>query len=239
LKIKANIRFCFTFSGIDRPSFEQLFTLLSRNNNLNELRAKPAAIEFSNKLIRFAPYFPNVPKEIIVIIGGPGTGKTTLIDALVNRGYCCYPEISRQVTMEAKKQGIEQLFLENPLLFSELLLEGRKKQFVSAQNEPHETVFIDRGIPDVLAYMHYIGDAYPTGFDLACREHVYSKIFVLPPWEEIYISDDERYENFEQAKLIYGHLTETYRNYGYELIEVPKGSVDERINFILAELSKK
>ena len=93
-------------------------------------------------------------KEIIVIIGGPGTGKTTIIDGLVAKGHCCYPEISREVTLEAKKQGIEQLFLEKPLLFSELLLEGRKKQFQNATKEPHEIVFIDRGIPDVLAYMH-------------------------------------------------------------------------------------
>jgi predicted ATPase len=175
-------------------------------------------------------------KEIVVIIGGPGTGKTTIIDSLLAKGYCCYPEISREVTLEAKKQGIEQLFLENPLLFSELLLEGRKKQFYNAQNEPHDIVFLDRGIPDVLAYMHYIGDSYPAFFDLACREHIYTKIFLLPPWEEIYESDNERYENFEQATLIYNHLTETYQKYGYHLIEVPKGTVEERISFILNQL---
>ena len=177
-------------------------------------------------------------KEIIVIIGGPGTGKTTIIDGLVAKGHWCYPEISREVTLEAKKQGIEQLFLENPLLFSELLLEGRKKQFQNATKEPHEIVFIDRGIPDVLAYMHYIGDSYPATFDAACREHTYSKIFILPPWEEIYISDAERYENFEQAKLIYNHLTETYQNYGYKLIEVPKDTMNNRILFILDEISR-
>ena len=176
-------------------------------------------------------------KEIIVIIGGPGTGKSTIIDGLTAKGFCCYPEISRQVTMEAQKQGIEQLFLEKPLLFSELLLEGRIKQHKNAQNEPHEIVFLDRGIPDVLAYMHYIGDSYPTHFDLACRENIYTKIFILPPWKEIYVSDDERYENFEQAKLIHDHLTETYENYGYELIEVPKDSLDNRILFILDEIS--
>lgn len=175
-------------------------------------------------------------KEIVVIIGGPGTGKTTIIDSLLAKGYCCYPEISREVTLEAKKQGIEQLFLENPLLFSELLLEGRKKQFYNAQKEPHDIVFLDRGIPDVLAYMHYIGDSYPSFFDQACREHIYTKIFLLPPWEEIYESDNERYENFEQAKLIYDHLTETYQKYGYHLIEVPKGTVEERISFILNQL---
>ncbi|MFE3868977.1 AAA family ATPase [Flavobacterium sp. LS2P90] len=177
-------------------------------------------------------------KEIIVIIGGPGTGKSTIIDGLIANGYCCYPEISREVTLEAKKQGIEQLFLEKPLLFSELLLEGRKKQFQDASQEPHDIVFIDRGIPDVLAYMHYIGDSYPDFFDAACREHTYSKIFILPPWEDIYISDGERYENFEQAKIIYTHLAETYQNYGYELIEVPKDTLDNRILFILDEISK-
>jgi len=88
----------------------------------------------------------------------------------------------------------------------------------------------------VLAYMHYIGDSYPSFFDQACRDHVYSKIFILPPWEEIYVSDDERYENYEQAKLIYGHLKETYEKYGYNLIEVPKGTVEERILFILNQL---
>lgn len=175
-------------------------------------------------------------KEIVVIIGGPGTGKTTIIDGLITKGYCCYPEISREVTMEAKKKGIEQLFLENPLLFSELLLEGRKKQFQNATAEPHSVVFLDRGIPDILAYMHYIGDSYPAFFDQACREHIYNKIFILPPWEKIYVSDDERYENFEQAKLIYNHLVETYQTYGYQLIEVPIGTVMERIDFILKQL---
>ena len=176
-------------------------------------------------------------KDIIVIIGGPGTGKTTIIDGLLERGNCCLPEISREITLEAKKQGIEQLFLENPLLFSELLLEGRKKQYHQAVAEENPVVFIDRGIPDVLAYMHYIGDAYPAFLDEACREHKYTKIFILPPWEAIYESDDARYENYEQATLIYKHLKETYESYGYNLIEVPKDTVDNRILFILGHLS--
>ena len=177
-------------------------------------------------------------REIVVIIGGPGSGKTTVINGLTEKGYVCYPEISREVTLEARKQGIEQLFLEKPLLFSELLLEGRKKQFQNALKEKEDYVFIDRGIPDVLAYMHYIGDAYPAFFDEACREHKYSRIFILPPWEEIYTSDDARYETYEQAVLIQQHLIETYEKYGYSLIEVPKDTLDNRINFILENLSK-
>jgi predicted ATPase len=175
-------------------------------------------------------------KELILIIGGPGTGKTTVIDELTRLGHCCYPEVSREVIQEARKQGIEQLFLEKPLLFSELLLEGRKKQFHSAKAEPHRHVFIDRGIPDVLAYMHYIGDSYPAFFDEACREHRYDRVFIMPPWEDIYESDEHRYENFEQAKLIYNHLVETYTHYGYELTEVPCAPLDDRVRFILDSL---
>lgn len=177
-----------------------------------------------------------VDKKLIVFVGGPGSGKTTLIEALSNRGYVCYPEISRQVTIEAQKHGIEQLFLKEPLLFSEMLLEGRIKQYRDALQEKEAVVFIDRGIPDVLAYMHYIGDSYPKTFDEACKKHLYSRIFILPPWEEIYQSDNERYENFEQARLIHNHLVETYQKYGYSLIEVPKVDLELRVKFVLNNL---
>lgn len=180
--------------------------------------------------------FITVQKEIVVIIGGPGTGKTTIIDNLLDKGFCCYPEVSREVTIQAQKRGIEQLFLENPILFSEMLLEGRIKQYENAKTEPHDIVFLDRGIPDVLAYMHFIGDGYPEHFDLACRNNMYTKIFILPPWEEIYLSDGERYENYEQAAQIHKHLESTYESYGYNLIKVPKDSVQNRILFILEHL---
>ena len=60
----------------------------------------------------------------------------------------------------------------------------------------------------------------------------------MPPWEEIYIGDEARYENFEQAQLIYNHLVDTYQNYGYQLIEVPKDTVDRRVSFILNNLAQ-
>lgn len=169
----------------------------------------------------------------IIITGGPGTGKSSIINELLKRGHTCLEEISRQVTLQAQKEGIDQLFLTNPLLFSELLLKGRLKQFNESKTLMVDTVFFDRGIPDILAYMDFIGDTYPEAFVEACKTSTYDAVFILKPWEAIYTSDNERYESFAQALSIHDHLVDTYKNYNYTLIDVPFDTVENRTDFIL------
>ncbi|WP_298526210.1 ATP-binding protein [uncultured Christiangramia sp.] len=172
----------------------------------------------------------------IVITGGPGTGKSSIIHELEAKGENCIHEISRQVTLEAQRDGIDQLFLEQPLLFSEKLLEGRLNQFKEASNSSANRIFLDRGLPDVVAYMDYFNTVYPEIFNATCEEHAYDKVFILPPWMEIYKSDNERYETYEEAVRISEYLYDTYRRFGYSPIEIPKLSVAERTKFILNQL---
>ena len=169
----------------------------------------------------------------IVITGGPGTGKSSIINELTKRGFTCFEEISRQVTLSARENGIDQLFLTNPILFSELLLEGRIKQYKEATGTNNEFIFLDRGIPDVVAYMDYIGDSYPEAFIDACKTNVYDYVFILAPWQEIFTSDSERYENFEQALEIHENLLNSYKKYDYNLRDVPFGAIESRADYIL------
>ncbi|WP_191861021.1 AAA family ATPase [Hanstruepera ponticola] len=178
----------------------------------------------------------NVKK--IVITGGPGTGKTSIINELKRLGHVCLDEISREVTLKARKEGIEQLFLTQPLLFSELLLKGRETQFSQANTLGKDLVFLDRGIPDVIAYMDYIGDAYPEKFVNSCKNHVYDMAFILEPWQEIFVSDSERYENFDQAVKIHHHLLNTYERFNYALMDVPFDTIENRAQFILNVVKK-
>jgi predicted ATPase len=175
-------------------------------------------------------------KKRIVITGGPGTGKSSIIKNLEREGYECFHEISREITAAAQREGVAQLFLAQPLLFSQKLLEARISQYHAATAIPGNIVFIDRGIPDVVAYMEYFGTSYPPEFIEACSSYKYDKVFLLPPWQEIYLTDNERYESFDQAVKIYEQLKLSYLSNGYSTIEVPKDSVGRRSEFILKNL---
>ena len=173
-----------------------------------------------------------------MITGGPGSGKTALINYLEREGYQVMHEISRDVILEAQKDGIEQLFLENPILFSEKLLAGRLKQFKEGENCAAPVLFYDRGMPDVTAYMDFVDTHYPVNFSETCLNYKYDGIFLLPPWEAIYHQDNERYESFEQAEKIFHFLKNGYEKYGYKVTEVPVGPIHERVHFILENLKK-
>lgn len=174
--------------------------------------------------------------ERIVITGGPGSGKTALIKYLEDQGHQVMHEISREITLAAQREGIDQLFLENPILFSDKLLEGRLKQFQEGEKCQTNTLFYDRGMPDVTAYMDFVNISYPENFSKTCLTYKYDKIFLLPPWEEIYEQDNERYESYKHAVELFIFLKKTYENYGYKIWEVPFGSIQERAEFIIAKV---
>lgn len=169
----------------------------------------------------------------IVLIGGPSTGKTAIINALKARGHTCMTEISRQVTLEAQNNGVNQMFLKDPIWFSTQLMDGRIAQFIESKSSKSELVFFDRGLPDVVAYLDYINAPYDNDFITPCKTYKYDKIFIFPPWEEIYIQDNERYETFEQAIKIQKYLVKWYSYFKYNPIEVPKTSINARVDFIL------
>ena len=175
----------------------------------------------------------------IVITGGPSTGKSTVINELKNRGFTCFDEVSRDIIKEAQKEGIEQLFLADPLLFSRKLIEGRLKQYHKADKTNKPLIFFDRGIPDVNAYLRYVKQDIPEEFEKITKEHPYYRLtFIMPPWEDIYTTDAERYESFNQAQLIHNKLVNYYKELEYYLIFVPFGPVEKRVDYILDSIKK-
>lgn len=184
------------------------------------------------------------PKKI-VITGAPGTGKTVLINALEEMGFVCYHEVIRTLTAAARQAGTKKeqksnplVFVDDPLQFNLILLKGRLGHFLEANKLEETKCFFDRGIPDVLAYMDYFKQDYNTYFERVCEENLYDQIFILPPWREIYVRDNERLETFEEAEALHGHLLQTYERFGYTLKIVPPDSIKERVAFIIENYTK-
>lgn len=170
-----------------------------------------------------------------IITGAPGTGKTTIIDALNDRGVYCNGEISRSIIQEELDKGGDALPWKNLTAFSERVIVLRAQQHSTAPED--QPSFYDRGIIDVLAYMDKDKLSIPESWFEMAKKHPYNKkVFIAPPWEKIFTNDEERKETFEVAKEIHEFLCKTYRDYGYELIEIPKASVEERIEFLLKSI---
>ena len=167
----------------------------------------------------------------ILITGGPSTGKTSLVSELKKHGFYCFDEISRELTQRMRNKGIEQYFLNNPIQFSRELFKLRFKQYEQKVDNFNFQVY-DRGPIDVLAYLDFKTIEIPNDLINKSRVISYDHIFILRPWEDIYVNDSERYETFIECINIHKSLLKTYKNFDLDLIDVPNSSIEERIKFV-------
>jgi predicted ATPase len=173
-----------------------------------------------------------IQKQIYIITGGPGFGKTELIGELKRSGYLCSDEFAREIIEHQKKMGGDLLPWKNPKLFQEEILRLRTDFYDSV---PDQTIaFADRGIPDQMAFARYKGFGTPEILKLSAEKYRYApQVFVTPPWAGIYVNDSIRTEKFEDALLIHQSILETYSGLNYQIIELPLFSVTERVTFML------
>ncbi len=98
-----------------------------------------------------------------------------------------------------------------------------------------EPCFSDRGIIDVLVYARLINIPVTVEMKDAAKKYGYNKrIFLFPFWEEIYINDVERKQNLDEAKRTSLVLKDVYEEFGYQVIDVPLLSPQERAEWVLS-----
>ena len=173
-------------------------------------------------------------RDIYVITGAPGSGKTTLIKALRARGYRCVDEVAREIISEQLRIGGNVLPWIDLVSFGHALMDKRIRQYLEATEELH---FFDRGIPDIIGYLLVEGKPVHDSLHHASKKYRYNRIvFFAEPWEEIYRTDAERKEPFESALKISEGIRKTYESLGYEVVSLPKAPVEVRVDFILRRL---
>ncbi|MGL5839379.1 MAG: AAA family ATPase [Sphingorhabdus sp.] len=166
-----------------------------------------------------------------VITGGPGTGKSTLLQALAATGLQTFPEVARTIL---KAPGGMAMRAERPAEFAVAMLKAQCDAWHAA--EPGLSVY-DRGFADIAGYLKLEALPIPDELEQACRHrHYQGPVFRAPPWREIYTGDEERIQTWEEALAGDAAVTAAWKHYGYRLIDLPFVPVTGRVAFVMEQL---
>ncbi len=172
-----------------------------------------------------------------VITGGPCTGKTTLINALEQRGYAVVSESARQIIMEEQQKEFGILPWKHHgsfFVFQQLVL---RRQMDLENRLKADICFLDRGVVDGVAYCNLAGSIAPDEVLLYACINRYDGVFLLD--RLAYKKDSERVEDESTAVRIHHLIEEAYRKYKYEIINVPVLPVEQRVDFVLDKIKKQ
>ena len=178
--------------------------------------------------------------KLVVISGGPGAGKTALIEELRQRGYSCSDEVARQIIREQVSTGGDALPWGDQERYAREMLDRSVAAWKEAALE-RGTVFFDRGIPDTLCYVRLVGlssELEHAAVSMSRRHRYWPRVFLAPPWQEIYATDAERKQSFDEVVRTWDLMARTYEECGYEVLLLPLVSVRERAEILLREIAK-
>jgi predicted ATPase len=168
-----------------------------------------------------------------VITGGPSSGKTTMVNLLRQRGYHTTIEHARHY-IDLQRLGGRSVadIRSRQLEFQRSVLAMQLEQ--EAALEPDEIVFLDRALPDSLAYYRFLDLPPDPALSEALTRVGYRKVFLLDllPLAEDYA----RTEDAEAQHRIHDLLLEVYEGLRLPIARVPVLPPDERVALVLARL---
>lgn len=156
-----------------------------------------------------------------ILTGGPGSGKSTVLNLLFSMGYPVVPEVGRKIIQEQVSIKGNALPWGDTCRYAELMLLQSVLDFgkFASLNIPR---FFDRGIPDTLGYCRFARIPVRKKLESAVRNYRYNPVvFVFPPWETIYTRDSERKQSFQEARDTCRTIREVYEENGYRTVAVP------------------
>lgn len=157
-----------------------------------------------------------------------------MLAELKARGHAVVEEPGRRIIAEETATGGTALPWVNLASFLHRAIEVALSDHTAAAS--HDGwVFFDRGLIDAASALEaLIGGSILLPLSTAHRYH--PRMFLAPPWPEIYVTDTDRKHGFDAAVAEYERLTRTYPALGYEALSLPKAAVAARADFVLSSL---
>jgi predicted ATPase len=174
-----------------------------------------------------------------VITGGPGVGKTSVVDALARRGCLVVPEAARMVIEEEQEKHRRDNSYE-PIVPTTHLAEFQHlcmDRILQLESRVDQDCFLDRCLVDNIAYAKTGKVPSPQSIYRHINRAGYTKVFFLQQLG-MYVKDDVRKEDPQFASRVHWSIYDTYVTMGYPMMVVPAVPVEERVRLILANLTE-
>lgn len=168
--------------------------------------------------------------KIYVISGGPGTGKTSVINEL-SKEFITFEEAARALgdnDPRFKGKSVNEINMKS---FQDAIFDFQKKQIEELCKEKEKIIFSDRGVGDTIAYYKLSKLDVPKAVINFAESFRYSGIFILD-FLDFYETDALRQEKKEKQKKIHNEIIKTYKKLGYKIIFVPFMSIKDRVRFV-------
>lgn len=173
--------------------------------------------------------------NFFIITGGPGGGKTSLLENLAAKGFSYVPETARQIIRERLSTGLSPR--PDPKIFAREMFNRDYANYISNLNFP-SLLFFDRSFMDSASLLFECDEvSYNQIRNTHLKKRYNNKIFITPPWKEIYSNDSERDQTFEDATRVYEQLYKWYKKHEYDIVVLPKDTIENRASFILTHVS--
>jgi predicted ATPase len=171
------------------------------------------------------------PTNWYVITGGPGSGKTTTVNILRSRGYKTTIEHARHYIDTQRLEGrtVEEV-IRNQVEFQMRVLEMQIEQ--EAALDPGEIIFLDRAIPDALAYYRFLQLAVNEEMLHAVETVSYKMIFILECLP--IVNDYARREDAAAQKKIHDCITGVYTSLPFPVVHIAVMEAEKRADLILS-----
>lgn len=171
-----------------------------------------------------------------IISGGPGVGKSTVLNLLNQQGFAVIPETMGVCFYEAKQAGRLDEFFADTVRLQTLLMQRQLQQ--EAQHANEEIVFLDRSAYDITFYAEWFNAQMPDAFMAIAPTRPYDVVFFLEPLpEEFFQNSDLRTESRGESLRKHDFLYNKYQNARVRVILVPFATPQERVQFILNEVN--
>jgi len=168
-----------------------------------------------------------------ILTGTPGSGKTSILQALGDQGHTTIPEGATDVIAFEQALGIDAPW-QNPTFLNQIVTLQKERQTLAVSGEIQ---FYDRSPLCTLALARYLGFD-PSSLLMQEIERIQSQniyettVFFIQNLGFITPTDARQISYEESLKFEKIHL-EVYQEFGYTCLTVPSGTILERVETIL------